>query len=178
MMNWYNRPPQWNMQDDSLTVQVGAKTDFWRLTHSGEVSDNGHFYYQSREGDFQAQVTFSGQYATLYDQAGLMVRIDEKNWLKCGVEMINDVQHASAVVTRDYSDWSVVAFPTNPNTLWLRVKREGITIEVSYSLDGERYQLLRQAYFPSTPAVQVGLMCASPLGSGFAVTFDNFTVEA
>jgi regulation of enolase protein 1 (concanavalin A-like superfamily) len=177
MMNWYNQPPQWNEQDESMTVQVGAKTDFWRLTHSGAVSDNGHFYYQVHEGDFQAQVTFSGQYATLYDQAGLMVRIDEKNWLKCGIEMINDIQHASAVVTRDYSDWSVVALPTKPTALWLRVKREGITIEVSYSLDGERYQLLRQAYFPPVPSVQVGLMCASPLGPGFSVTFDNFTVE-
>jgi regulation of enolase protein 1 (concanavalin A-like superfamily) len=176
MMDWYNRPPQWQVRDESLEVQAGAKTDFWRLTHSGAVSDNGHFYYKSREGDFLAQAKFSGQYATLYDQAGLMVRIDENNWLKCGIEFIDGVQHASAVVTRDYSDWSVVALPDNPATFWLRVKRENITVEVAYSLDGERYQLLRQTYFPPASTVQVGLMCASPLGPGFSVTFENYVL--
>ena len=33
-----------------------------------------------------------------------MVRLDEANWLKCGIEFVEGVQQVSAVVTRDYSD--------------------------------------------------------------------------
>jgi regulation of enolase protein 1 (concanavalin A-like superfamily) len=176
-MQWYNEPSQWHAQDNTVTVQVGPGTDFWRLTHSGIIRDNGHFYYQSHEGDFLAQVKFSGQYASLYDQAGLMVRVDEDHWLKCGVEFLDGVQHASAVVTREYSDWSFVALPDNPASLWLRVKRQGITLEVYYSLDGEHYQLLRQAYLSHAPIMQIGLLCASPEGPGFPVTFENFTLR-
>jgi regulation of enolase protein 1 (concanavalin A-like superfamily) len=37
-----------------------------------------------------------------------MIRVDETIWLKTGIEFVDGVQHISAVVTRDYSDWSVV----------------------------------------------------------------------
>ena len=49
----------------------------------------------------------TGAYWDQYDQAGLMVRFNERVWLKCGVEFVDGVQHASAVVTREHSDWSV-----------------------------------------------------------------------
>ena len=73
--------------------------------------DNGHFYYRSLPGDqsFTATVNVRGKYHTLYDQGGLMLRIDEKNWIKCGVEYVDGQQFASVVVTvNGWSDWSVV----------------------------------------------------------------------
>jgi regulation of enolase protein 1 (concanavalin A-like superfamily) len=82
-------------------------------------------------------VKVSGEYQELYDQAGIMVRLDEANWLKCGIEFVEGVQQVSAVVTRDYSDWSVVPLPHNPASLWVRVTRRGTAVEVQYSLDGE-----------------------------------------
>lgn len=176
-MQWYNEPSQWEVQGNTLTVQAGAGTDFWRLTYNGIIRDNGHFYWQSCEGDFQAQVKFSAEYAATYDHAGIMVRVDEQHWLKCGVELIDGVQYASAVITREYSDWSVVKLPDNPGALWLRVKRQGITLEIYFSLDGEQYELLRQAYLSSAASMQVGLMCASPEGKGLPVSFENFTLQ-
>jgi hypothetical protein len=123
-------------------------------------------------------VKISGQYRDLYDQAGLMLRIDEAYWIKCGIEFVNGVQQASAVVTRDFSDWSVVPLPDNPPSLWLRARREAETVEVSYSLDGAVYQLLRLAYLPPSGNIHVGPMCCSPDGAGFDVTFEQFAVAA
>jgi len=80
------------------------------------------------------------------------------------------------VVTRDFSDWSIVPLPGNPPALWLRVVRTGPTVEVSYSLDGAAYTMLRQAYFTDQPEVAVGLMIASPIGDGFTAVFEGFTV--
>ena len=34
--------------------------------------------------------------------------------MKCGIELVDGVQHASVVVTREYSDWSVVPLPRRP----------------------------------------------------------------
>jgi regulation of enolase protein 1 (concanavalin A-like superfamily) len=176
-MNWYNEPSTWAIQDNKVIIQTEPKTDFWRLTFSGHSVDNGHFYYEQCHGDFLVEVKCSGEYNALYDQAGLMVRLNETTWMKCGIEFIEGVQHVSAVVTRDYSDWSVVALPQNPATLWLRVSRQGITIEVYYSLDGAHYQLLRQSYLSQEDTLDVGLMCASPEGAGFSVTFENFSIR-
>lgn len=174
---WYNEPPQWNEKAGKLIVQSGAKTDFWRVTHYDFIRDNGHFYYQEVIGDFTAEVHITGQYQTLYDQAGLMVRESETVWLKCGIEYVEDIHNISAVVTRDYSDWSVVPMFSAPISLGLKVKRRKETVEVEYSLDGKSYQMLRLAYLSEQPNLQVGLMCASPQGEGFLTTFEGFKIE-
>jgi hypothetical protein len=161
-----------------ITVVSGPKSDFWRKTHYGFIRDSGHFGYQTVRGDFVCEVKVVGQYKDLYDQAGLMVRLDDSNWIKCGIEYVEGTQNASAVVTRDFSDWSVVPLPQNPPALWLRLKRTGQALEVQYSLDGERYALLRLTYLPLAESAQVGVMCASPDGNGFTTTFEGFRVRS
>lgn len=177
-MEWYNEAPQWEARNGIITIQSAPKTDFWRITHNGHTSDNGHFYYQSQKGDFLAEVKFHGNFNALYDQAGLMARIDEANWIKCGIEFLDGVKQVSAVVTREFSDWSIgITLSPNTDTLWLRLKRHGSTVEIDYSLDGTNYQLLRQAYLPATETLAIGPMCASPTGEGFSIVFEDFKVQ-
>lgn len=176
-MQWYNEPPHWSDRSGKIEIVTAAKTDFWRKTHYGFIRDNGHFYYQSIKGDFAADVKVIGRYQALYDQAGMMVRLNEENWMKCGIEFVNSVQHASAVVTREYSDWSVVPLPQNPPAIWLRVTRKESTVEVHYSLDSQQYTMLRLAYLPLAETIDVGVMCASPDGEGFPVTFEGFGIR-
>jgi regulation of enolase protein 1 (concanavalin A-like superfamily) len=175
-MQWLNEPAHWNHDGDTITVTADAKTDFWRITHDGGVRDTGHFYYQPVNGNFVAEVKFSAAYAALYDQAGLMLRLDEETWLKCGIELFNDIQHASVVVTREFSDWSVLPLLTAPPMLWLRITRHAASVEAAYSVDGANYVMLRQAYLTPVEALQVGVMCCAPTGEGFPVTFEGFSV--
>ena len=175
-MEWLNEPPQWSADDGVTTAQAAPNTDFWRITHDDGERDSGHFYFQRVVGDFIASVKVAGAYHALYDQAGLMVRLDARTWLKCGIEYVGDVQHVSAVVTRDFSDWSIIPVAPPP-ALWLRVVRQGHTVEVSYALDGrEDYTLLRQAYLTREPALDVGVMLCAPSGDGFEARFEGFAV--
>lgn len=176
-MQWYNEPAQWSADDTAIHITTDAKTDYWRKTHYGFIRDNGHFYYQDVRGNFVAQVKLTGQYRDLYDQGGLMVRVDETTWMKCGIEYVEGVQHASAVVTRDFSDWSVSPLNENPPSIWLRIKGELPAVEVSYSLDDQNYRLLRLAYLAEVDQVQVGVMACSPDGSGFDITFEAFSIQ-
>ena len=73
----------------------------------GFIRDTGHFHYQAITGNFSATVKVTGQYEVLYDRAGLMIREDERTWLKCGIEFVGGMQYASTVVTREHSDWSL-----------------------------------------------------------------------
>lgn len=59
-MGWHNQPKSWSDSDGKISVAVESKTDFWRITHYGYTTDNGHFYYQEREGDFTATVKVQG----------------------------------------------------------------------------------------------------------------------
>lgn len=176
-MKWHNEPPVWNQQEQTLTVTSGHKTDFWRKTHYGFIRDTGHFYYEEVAGDFIAVVKITGQYEVLYDQAGLMIRENETTWLKCGIEFVEGVQYASTVVTREFSDWSVVQLCDYPTSLWLELERKGGTVQVKYSLDGEEYTMMRLAYLTEAETVQVGPMFASPEREGFQATFEDFQIK-
>jgi uncharacterized protein len=176
-MQWLNEPSNWKIQDTIIEVTSNQNTDFWRKTHYGFIRDTGHFYFREFTGNFIAQVKVSGKYQDLYDQAGLMVRLDQNNWLKCGIELVEGVQQISAVVTRDYSDWSVMPMPNNPTSIWLKVTRRDSAIEIHYSLDGQQYTMLRMAYLTSVATVGVGIMCASPEGTGFVTVFEQFKIH-
>src|SRR5688572_9036796 len=148
LMQWYNEPGAWSAHENIIAVTTNPDTDFWRRTHIDFVKDDGHFYYQEVSGDFTLEVKVTGEYRDLYDQAGLMLRIDETRWIKTGIEYMEGVQNASVVVTRDFSDWSIVPLKPPPAALWLHLKRYGHTVEIQYSTNGRDYALLRQAYFP------------------------------
>lgn len=177
-MRWLHAPAKVTSTPTSLQVQVQGGTDFWRVTHYGFIRDNGHFFYQEQPGDFLAKVKVVGQYKDLYDQAGLMIRLDEKNWIKTGIEYVKGVQNVSAVVTREVSDWSVVPRQDSPAAVWLTLLRKGDYVEIQYSFDNKDFKMLRLAYFPPTPGkkVQIGVMCAAPDGKGFPVEFTDFSV--
>lgn len=179
-MRWLNAPKQAVASPGKLHVQVEGGTDFWRVTHYGFIRDNGHFYYQEQTGDFLAKVKVVGHYQDLYDQAGLMIRLDAKNWIKTGIEYVKGVQNVSAVVTREVSDWSVVPRQDSPAAVWLTLLRKGDYVEIQYSFDNQNFKMLRLAYFPPAPGqkVQIGLMCAAPDGKGFPVDFEEFSVTA
>ena len=85
-MTWLNEPIHWTAGRESLSVTSAPETDFWRKTHYGFTHDNGHFLHREVAGDFTATVTLSGDFHSLYDQAGLMIRGSERTWLKTGVE--------------------------------------------------------------------------------------------
>jgi regulation of enolase protein 1 (concanavalin A-like superfamily) len=176
-VDWLNEPRSWTIEGNTITVTSDARTDFWRKTHYGFIRDSGHFHYQPVTGDFVAEVNIKGKYNDLYDQAGLMVREDETTWLKCGVEFVEGKQFASAVITRDYSDWSVVPLADNPLSIWMRVVRHGSSIEVFYSLNGIDYTMIRTAYLTTEPTVNVGIMCASPTGNGFMTVFEHLGIR-
>lgn len=175
-MHWANEPKKWVGDRNSMTATVDAGTDYWQVTHYGFKRDNGPFYFQEQEGDFDAKVHVTGQYRELFHQAGMMVRIDEKNWIKTGIEYVDGVQNVSAVVTREFSDWSVVPRTDSPKSVWLRLKRKNDFVQVEYSFDDKEFHMLRLAYFPPKVKVQIGMVAAAPGKENFSVTFDHFSV--
>jgi uncharacterized protein len=175
--HWFNPPSKWDIQEGRLSVDVSPNTDFWRKTHYGFIRDSGHFFCKQVSGDFGIQVRVRGEYAFLYDQGGLMLRASDQYWMKCGIEYVDGTQQASAVVTNDFSDWSVTPLKTNPEEVWFRVKRQDCSLEVFYSLDGFDYTMLRTAYLKSSHNLDVGVMCAAPQGPGFHITFSDLSIE-
>jgi uncharacterized protein len=175
-MQWLNPPEKAELTERGIIVETKDASDFWQKTYYGFTPDNGHFLTTPRSGDFTVEVSFSGQYETLYDQAGLMLRVDETHWVKCGVEYTDGHMHFSTVVTNDHSDWSVVQLKGEPKVVSVRITRLGDALFIQYSIDeGKNWAMARLAWFsPSPEMVQVGLMACSPKRAGFQVEFFDF----
>ena len=174
---WLNEPPEWSIDGDVLNVTTGRDTDFWQSTFYGFHRDDGHFLHRPAKGDLTAQVVFEGQYETLYDQAGLMLRIDERNWIKLGIEHSDGVTNFSLVCTRDgLSDWSVAAQPLLTGPQSVRLTRVGGAVIAHYRNAEGAWQLLRLCPFPEAAGARIGPMACSPQREGFRVRFTDFQV--
>jgi regulation of enolase protein 1 (concanavalin A-like superfamily) len=176
-MSWLNEPASSKIAGDQIVVRSRAKTDFWQKTFDGYVADSGHFYHLSTSGDFTFTASINGRYAAQYDQAGLMVRIDSENWMRCGTEFIDGKRLASVVFTRVYSDGSTLPDMSETEPVWWRITRKKDSIETLCSLNGTQFTSVRLGYFPPSRPVEVGIMCAAPSGPGFEATFKNLKLQ-
>lgn len=176
-MQWYNEPQKWQITNNALVMQVTPKSDYWRISHYGFTVDDAPFYYGTYGGEFEAKVKLTGDYIARFDQMGLMIRIDQKNYIKTGVEFVDGKFNISTVVTNQKSDWSVSPLEKVPPFVWIKAIRRLDAVEIYYSLDDRNYVMTRNAPLADNTPVMVGLMAACPDGNGFEAKFEYFSVK-
>lgn len=176
-MQWFNEPEKWEIKNNALSMFVTPQSDYWRISHYGFTVDDAPFYYSTYGGEFEAKVKLTGDYKVRFDQMGLMIRTDHENWIKTGVEFVDNRLNVSTVVTHGKSDWSVVQLDKVPPFIWIKVIRRLDAVEIYYSFDDKSYIMSRNAPLEANRPVMVGLMAACPDGKGFNAKFENFTVK-
>jgi len=177
-MRWMNEPAKWKQDGEDVKITSPPEVDFWRNTLHGFIKDDAPFYWMYVNNDFEARLSFKGKFTTLYEQAGLMIRVDEENWIKLGIIYYRDQLHVSCVFTRKNSDWSTYRLPKKKiDWLHVWVKRTEEMVECFYSLDNENWIRIRQGYFTDAPRMRVGMMCAAPESESVKVTFSNFLIK-
>ena len=177
-MKWLNEPASATIAADKLVVRAKPKTDFWRKTLTGNVVDSGHFFHMQVAGDFILEGRIDGKYEAVADQAGLMVRVDAENWVKCGTEFDDGARHAAVVFTREFSDGSTMNDLASSGPVWWRVVRKRDSLETLCSLDGKNFTSVRLGYLVPSATVHAGIMCAAPEGPGLECAFDNLKLTA
>lgn len=173
---WMNEPQQWSLHEGVLGVVTDDRTDFWRETHYGFTRDSGHFFGAPTEDAFTASVRVRANYEKLYDQAGLMVRIDEANWIKAGIELSDGRACLGSVLTVGRSDWATGIYSGDPGDFYLRITVANGTLRLQASADGTHWPLVRLCPFPRAHSYRVGPMCCTPERAGLDVRFSDFSV--
>ncbi|MBY3597717.1 MULTISPECIES: DUF1349 domain-containing protein [Rhizobium] len=175
---WLNEPASWHADETGLTITTDEKTDFWRETYYGFTRDTGHFLAFPTGDSFTAQIRVQGEFRTLYDQAGLMVRLDESRWLKTGVEFTDGEAFLSTVVTDGRSDWSVSQPFKELEDFHIRVTVANGAMRIQASRNGRFWALLRLAPFPAADRYEVGPTACTPERRGLTVRFAEFSIAA
>jgi len=173
---WLNEPADWAMGADHVTVVTDRGTDFWRETHYGFTRDSGHFFGRETEAAFTATLRVRARYESLYDQAGIMVRLDAETWVKAGIELSDGEALLGSVLTIGRSDWATGPFRGDVSDVWVRATVERGVLRLQASGDGLRWPLVRLCPFPAAERYLVGPMCCTPERAGLRVVFSDFAV--
>lgn len=174
---WLNEPERWTAQGDSLEIVTDKATDFWRKTHYGFCRDSGHFLGFRTAQAFTAELRVQCDFQALYDQAGIMVRVDAERWVKAGIEFSDGRAMLSSVLTNGRSDWATAPYEHDAGDFWMRVTVADGVLRLQASADGKVWPLVRLAPFTIAQSYWVGPMACTPERAGLPVTFTRFSLK-
>lgn len=172
---WLNPPVSVVADGEHLLVTAAEGSDFWRTTSYGFVHDDGHALLAPLPVGSATEVDFVLDYDQTYDQAGVLVRVEETSWVKAAVEHSDGAPQLGAVVTRDVSDWSVA--PVNQwfgAVVTIRVSRAGDALTVRAHAEDGAWRLVRVAPLDPDATVNAGPLLCAPTRAGLTVRFTRW----
>ncbi|QSF42768.1 DUF1349 domain-containing protein [Paenibacillus tianjinensis] len=173
---WSNQPQSIMEQSGSLVVEAVEGSDYWQKTMYQFQHDNGHALLAAWDDQSAVEVSFaSGSLTALYDQAGIMLWHSPTEWIKAGIELNDGVPHVGAVVTDEYSDWSLSPVPewTGEN-ITIRASRLEDAVILRARTDIHPWRTIRVARFPYKTDVQAGPLLCAPTRAGLTVEFTRW----
>jgi uncharacterized protein len=103
-----------------------------------------------------------------------MVRVDERYWLKAGIEFSDGRAMLSSVLTAGQSDWATAPYEQDASDFRLRVTVALGVLRLQGSSDGRVWPLMRLAPFARSSSILVGPMACTPERSGLEAAFSDF----
>jgi uncharacterized protein len=155
---------------DALTLSAGGLTDWFIDPAGGPVTHNAPALLLPARSPWMLQSRVSVEHAATFDAAVLVVYGGERTWAKLCLERAPSGElMVVSVVTRGVSDDcnSVVV----KGEVWLRVARLERAFAFHYSLDRERWHMVRYFGLGETEVFEVGFLAQSPTGKGCTAAF-------
>ena len=165
-----------------LAITAPPKTDWFNnpVPENGVISRpvaNAPFFYTEVPGNFVLRAKVRPNHRYTYDACALMVIRDEQMWAKAAFEQSDfGTKAAVCVVTNQVSD-DANGCNIDQEEAWLQIVRSGDVFCVHYSLDGQRFDMVRLFSLPVGDNVKVGFEAQSPAGEGGLRFFSDVSLE-
>ena len=208
-LDWLHHPTSWNTFDESgeaegaggsadvldetLVLFPPAKKDFWSKTfYSPELVKHDASALLAAVPSDEATIGISFHFTPIsqFDQAGILVYLDDDHWMKCGIEYCDNSPRLSVVVCNGFSDWSTQLWTGFGARLKVHkvLQADSVVVEAA-PIGSDEFHFVRIAHLSSTPIIasaayeegkkswRVGPYAASPIAQkGCAATFTNFYI--
>lgn len=177
--DWYNEPENVRFDVDGMKVFAKPNTDFWQSLQRGFKKDDGHFFFCRKDKDFELVLKWKIENKQDLSQCGVMVRVDERNWCKAGVELEikNELVLFSCLTTQGHSDWSKSFYLGNVEEVWFKIVRIEDEFEFFCSVDGVKFVKFKMVYLKNFEDVKVGAYISSVKGEEFFAELSDLSVN-
>ena len=176
-LKWTRKPKQYTINDNYIEIITEPHTDLWQQTYYHFVNDNAPVLQMKTSRkyfSFIVKTEFDSK--NRFDQCGIVMYLDSKNWLKTSIEFENDrYQHLGSVVTNNgFSDWATTEIDANIKSMWYRFSRREDDYCIECSFDGINYKQMRICHmFKANKTIRFGVYACSPENSSFNAIFKN-----
>ena len=178
---WLNESRMMTVNGETA-IAAPAKTDWFNnpVPENGTVPApvaNAPFFYTEVKGDFVFRAKVRPNHRYVYDACALMVIRDEYMWAKAAFEKSDFGTAAAVCVVTDQVSDDANGCNIGQEEAWLQIVRVGDVFCTHYSLDGERFDMVRLFRLPVGESVKVGLEAQSPAGEGGLRFFSDVSLE-
>lgn len=176
-LKWINEPQTWKFDSEKIVIQTEKHTDFWQQTYYGFQNDNAPALLTTTDEQFFSFIVkteFDSK--KRFDQCGVIIYLDSKNWFKASIEYENEtIQRLGSVVTNNgYSDWATTDIEATQKYMYYRLSRRNSDFCIENSLDGLNYQQMRIFHLTKGATdINIGIYACSPENSSFEATFSD-----
>ena len=165
-----------------IAIEAPPETDWFNnpVPENGQISapvGNAPFFYTEVKGDFVFRARVRPNHRYVYDACALMVIRDEYMWAKAAFEKSDFGTKAAVCVVTDQVSDDANGCNIDQDEAWLQIVRVGDVFCTYYSLDGERFDMVRLFRLPVGESVKVGLEAQSPAGEGGIRLFSDVSLE-
>ena len=178
---WLNESSFIEMNGE-IAITAPPRTDWFNnpVPENGKLSApvaNAPFLYTEVKGDFVFRAKVRPNHRYTYDACALMVIRDETVWAKAAFEQSDFGTKAAVCVVTDGVSDDANGCNIESDTLWLQIVRVGDVFCVHYSIDGDRFYMVRLFRLDTGERVKVGLEAQSPAGEGGIRVFSDVSLE-
>ena len=179
-LKWTREPKDYNITPDKIEIITDPHTDLWQRTYYHFRNDNAPILQlQTDEKYFSFIVKTEFESKHRFDQCGVVMYLDNENWLKGSIEYENEqFQHLGSVATNmGYSDWATTEIDERIKTMWYRLSRRDDDFRLECSTDGIVFKQMRICHmWKATGKVSFGIYACSPEDSSFKATFTEMKI--
>lgn len=178
---WTRKPEIVTVAQEMVEIVTEPHTDLWQRTYYGFRNDNAPVPQMTTDEKFFSFVvkTEFAESHHRFDQCGIAVYLDSKNWLKASIEFENEnFQRLGSVVTnRGYSDWATTDIPAGVKEMWYRLSRRESDYCVECSEDGIHFRQMRICHlWQGDGEIAFGIYACSPEDSSFRAVFSHMEI--
>ena len=178
---WIREPDNYSIQNNRIEITTAPNTDLWQRTYYRFCNDTAPLFLMETSDkffSFTVKTNFEKSHRR-FDQCGVVMYLDEENWLKASIEYENqDYQHLGSVVTNHgFSDWATAVIPANIKSMWYRLSRREDDYRIECSQTGTKWEQMRICHMiEGNGLIRFGIYACSPENSTFTATFSNLQI--
>ena len=180
-LKWTRFPKSYVISENKIEIETLPHTDLWQETYYHFKNDNAPVLQLTTDEkyfSFVVKTQFNSKHR--FDQCGIVMYLDSKNWLKASIEYENErFQHLGSVVTNNgYSDWATTEIDASIKSMWYRFSRREDDYCIECSNDGIVYKQMRICHmFKGNDTISFGIYACSPENSSFKAVFTNIELS-